>query len=182
MKQLIITSILVVLGMASMSQVKNKYTDFTKPAISDEILTSDSLLNKFMLYWIGKPYKLGGNSERGIDCSQFNKRLYKDVYNKTLAEVAYKQWAQTQRIKKDSLVIGDLIFFRSKASPSGWHTGTYIGNSYFIHAANKYEGVKISSIDEPRYKQMIRGYGRLKTQEDIVNENYKKKTNIIWGT
>jgi hypothetical protein len=29
---------------------------------------------------------------------------------------------------------------------------------------------------------MIRGYGRLKTQEDIVIENYKKKTNIIWGT
>ena len=114
-----------------------------------------------MLYWIGKPYKLGGNSERGIDCSQFNKRLYKDVYNKVLGEVAYKQWEQTQRLKKDSLMIGDLVFFRSKASPSGWHTGVFIGNSYFIHAANRYEGVKISSIEEPRYKQMIRGYGRL---------------------
>ena len=79
MKQIIITTILVILGMTSMSQVKNKYTEFKLPAISDEILTPDSILNKFMLYWIGKPYKLGGNSERGIDCSQFNKRLYKDV-------------------------------------------------------------------------------------------------------
>ena len=114
-----------------------------------------------MLHWIGKPYKLGGNSERGIDCSQFNKRLYKDVYNKVLGEVAYKQWAQTQRLKKDSLMVGDLIFFRSKASPSGWHTGTYIGNTYFIHAANRYEGVKISSLEEPKYKGAIRGYGRL---------------------
>ena len=175
MKQIIITTILVILGMTSMSQVKNKYTEFKLPAISDEILTPDSILNKFMLYWIGKPYKLGGNSERGIDCSQFNKRLYKDVYNKTLAEVAYKQWAQTQRIKKDSLVIGDLIFFRSKASPSGWHTGTYIGNSYFIHAANKYEGIKISSIEEPRYKQMIRGYGRLTTPPIVINETYNNK-------
>ena len=161
MKQIIITSILVILGMTSTSQVKNKYTEFKLPAISDEILTTDSILNKFMLYWIGKPYKLGGNSERGIDCSQFNKRLYKDVYNKVLGEVAYKQWEQTQRLKKDSLMVGDLVFFRSKASPSGWHTGVLIGNSYFIHAANKYEGVKISSIEEPRYKQMIRGYGRL---------------------
>ena len=113
MKQIIITSILVILGMTSTSQVKNKYTEFNKPAISDEILTSDSILNKFMLYWIGKPYKLGGNGERGIDCSQFNKRLYKDVYNKTLGEVAYRQWAQTQRLKKDSLIVGDLVFFRS---------------------------------------------------------------------
>ena len=173
MKQIIITSILVILSMTSISQVKNKYTEFNKPAISDEILTSDSILNKFMLYWIGKPYKLGGNGERGIDCSQFNKRLYKDVYNKTLGEVAYRQWVQTQRLKKDSLVVGDLVFFRSKASPSGWHTGTYIGNSYFIHAANKYEGVKISSLDEPRYKEMIRGYGRLITTPLVIYNNKK---------
>jgi lipoprotein Spr len=173
MKQIIITTILVILGMTSMSQVKNKYTEFKLPAISDEILTPDSILNKFMLYWIGKPYKLGGNSERGIDCSQFNKRLYKDVYNKVLGEVAYKQWEQTQRLKKDSLMVGDLVFFRSKASPSGWHTGTYIGNSYFIHAANKYEGVKISSIEEPRYKQMIRGYGRLITTPLVIYNNKK---------
>ena len=175
MKQIIITSILVILGMTSTSQVKNKYTEFNKPAISDEILTSDSILNKFMLYWIGKPYKLGGNGERGIDCSQFNKRLYKDVYNKVLGEVAYKQWEQTQRLKKDSLMVGDLVFFRSKASPSGWHTGTYIGNSYFIHAANKYEGVKISSLDEPRYKEMIRGYGRLIDIPKTIIEIYNNK-------
>jgi len=175
MRQILITSILVILSITSTSQVKNKYTDFTKPAISDEILTSDSLLNKFMLYWIGKPYKLGGNSERGIDCSQFNKRLYKDVYNKVLGEVAYKQWEQTQRLKKDSLVVGDLIFFRSKASPSGWHTGTYIGNSYFIHAANRYEGIKISSLDEPRYKETIRGYGRLITITKTIIGIYNNK-------
>jgi len=173
MKQIIITTILVILGMTSTSQVKNKYTEFKLPAISDEILTPDSILNKFMLYWIGKPYKLGGNSERGIDCSQFNKRLYKDVYNKVLGEVAYKQWEQTQRLKKDSLMVGDLVFFRSKASPSGWHTGTYIGNSYFIHAANKYEGVKISSLYEPRYKEMIRGYGRLITTPLVIYNNKK---------
>ena len=175
MKKIIITSILVILGMTSISQVKNKYTEFNKPAISDEILTSDSMLNKFMLCWIGKPYKLGGNSELGIDCSQFNKRLYKDVYNKVLGEVAYRQWAQTQRLKKDSLVVGDLVFFRSKASPSGWHTGTFIGNSYFIHAANKYEGVKISSLDEPRYKEMIRGYGRLIDIPKTIIEIYNNK-------
>ena len=115
-----------------------------------------------MLHWIGKPYKLGGSTEKGIDCSQFTKRLYKDVYVKELANVAYKQWEQTERVKKDSLQIGDLIFFRSRVSPSGWHCGAYIGNTMFIHAANRYEGVKVSSLNEPRYEVSIRGYGRLK--------------------
>jgi probable lipoprotein NlpC len=79
-----------------------------------------------------------------------------------LENVCYRQWAQTNRVQKDSLKIGDLLFFRSKQSPSGWHCGTYLGETMFIHAANRYEGVKISSMLEPRYKQTYRGAGRLK--------------------
>ncbi len=128
----------------------------------NDVITSDTTLNNFMAHWMRKPYKLGGSSERGIDCSQFTKRLYMDVYNKRLANVAYKQWNQTERVKKDSLIVGDLVFFRSKQSPSGWHCGTYIGNTYFVHASNKVEGVKISSLNEPRYKKAYKGAGRLK--------------------
>jgi len=125
------------------------------------VFTQDTTLNKFILKWLGKPYKLGGKTEKGIDCSQFNKRLYQDVYSTQLENVCYKQWNQTGRIRRDSLQVGDLLFFRSKQSPSGWHCGTYIGNTYFIHAANRYEGVKISSINEPRYLKTFRGGGRL---------------------
>jgi murein DD-endopeptidase / murein LD-carboxypeptidase len=125
------------------------------------VFTQDTILNKFILRWIGKPYKLGGKTEKGIDCSQFNKKLYQDVYSTQLENVCYKQWNQTGRIRRDSLQVGDLLFFRSKQSPSGWHCGTYIGNTYFVHAANRYEGVKISSINEPRYFKTFRGGGRL---------------------
>jgi lipoprotein Spr len=125
------------------------------------VFTQDTMLNKFILNWLGKPYKLGGKTEKGIDCSQFNKRLYKDVYNLTLENVCYKQWNETGRIKKDSLEVGDLLFFRSKSSPSGWHCAIYIGNTYFVHAANRYEGVKISTLVEPRYLRSYRGAGRV---------------------
>jgi lipoprotein Spr len=126
-----------------------------------DVETSDTVLNNFMKYWLRKPYKFGGSTEKGIDCSQFTKRLYKDVYNKLIGNVAQEQWGQTQRVKKDSLQVGDLVFFRSKQSPSGWHCGVYIGKTNFIHAANKYEGVKISSLLEPRYVKAIKGFGRL---------------------
>lgn len=126
------------------------------------VLTPDSTLNGFIYHWLGKPYKLGGKTERGIDCSQFNKRLYADVYKLELQNVCYKQWEQTERVKTDSLQVGDLLFFRSRQSPSGWHCGTYIGETLFVHAANRYEGVKISSINEPNYKKALRGAGRLK--------------------
>jgi cell wall-associated NlpC family hydrolase len=126
------------------------------------VFTEDSILNSFILKWLGKPYKLGGKTEKGIDCSQFTKRLYKDVYGKELENVAYKQWNQTKRVKRDSLQVGDIVFFRSRQSPSGWHCGAYIGNTYFVHAANKFEGVKVSSLNEPRYVKSYRGSGRLK--------------------
>ena len=125
------------------------------------ILTSDTVLNNFVYYWLGKPYKLGGKTEKGIDCSGFNKRLYTDVYKLNLESVCYRQWAQTNRVEKDSLKIGDLLFFRSKQSPSGWHCAVYLGETLFVHAANRYEGVKISSLNEPNYKRAYRGAGRL---------------------
>lgn len=123
--------------------------------------SQDSVLNEFIVKWIGKPYKLGGKTENGIDCSQFNKRLYKDVYGLNLENVCYRQWNQTQRIKIVDLKIGDLIFFRSKSSPSGWHCAVYIGETLFVHAANRYEGVKVSSLEDPRYKKTYRGAGRV---------------------
>ena len=126
------------------------------------VLTPDTTLNNFVYHWLGKPYRLGGKTERGIDCSQFNKRLYADVYKLELQNVCYKQWEQTERVKLDSLQIGDLLFFRSSVSPSGWHCATYIGETLFVHAANRYEGVKISSLLEPRYKAAYKGAGRLK--------------------
>lgn len=123
--------------------------------------TSVGLLSKFITNWIGKPYKYGGKTEKGIDCSQFNKRLYKDVYGQELDNTCAKQWTQTTRVQKDSLEIGDLLFFRSTISPSGWHCGVYIGNNQFVHSANKKEGVKISSLSELRYRRAYKGAGRL---------------------
>jgi cell wall-associated NlpC family hydrolase len=156
MKQVIIIAILILLGGVGKAQTSRATNGI------EDVLTTDTILNNFMLQWIGKPYKLGGRTEKGIDCSQLTKRIYRDVYNKELENVAYKQWEQTQRVKQDSLQVGDLVFFRSKVSPSGWHCGLYIGNTMFFHASNRYEGVKVSSLAEPRYKKAIRGFGRLK--------------------
>jgi cell wall-associated NlpC family hydrolase len=159
MKNQKLKSITVVLGIllsfTSVAQVPLEKFD-------DGVFTEDTVLNSFILKWLGKPYKLGGRTEKGIDCSQFTKRLYKDVYGLDLQNVAYKQWNQTVRVKRDSLQVGDLLFFRSRQSPSGWHCGAYIGNTYFVHAANKFEGVKVSSLKEPRYLKSYRGGGRLK--------------------
>jgi len=160
MIQFILIVLLILSSLNSISQ--NKVVDKTYQSVDLYELQANPILYKFIEEWNGTPYRLGGTNKRGIDCSQFNKRLYKDVYNKNLENTAQKQWNQTIRISKECLEVGDLVFFRSKISPSGWHTGVYIGNTFFVHAANKTDGVKVSSLEEGRYKNSLRGYGRLK--------------------
>jgi lipoprotein Spr len=118
-------------------------------------------LSSFVMEWYGVKYRLGGNTKRGIDCSQFTKKLYWEVYGRKLGNNCAEQWKQTMRIKRDSLKIGDIVFFRSTQSPSGWHCGLYLGKDTFAHAANRKEGVKISSLFEPRYLRAYKGAGRL---------------------
>jgi len=153
---LILIVVLLLLTISAFSQ--NQFSGYVQHIESTEDTTK---LGKFINEWLGVRYRLGGSTKKGIDCSQFTKRLYRDVYNLSLQDVAYKQWNQTKRIKKDSLQVGDIVFFRSRQSPSGWHCGIYIGNNRFVHAANKSEGVKISTLDEPRYLNSYKGAGRL---------------------
>ena len=120
-------------------------------------------LSTFVNEWMGVRYRLGGSTKKGIDCSQFTKKLYGEVYGVKLGNNCQQQWNQTKRVKRDSLIVGDILFFRSRLSPSGWHCGLYLGDGNFVHAANRAEGVKISSLSEPRYDKNFKGAGRIKT-------------------
>lgn len=123
-------------------------------------LGNDSL-TKFVSHWIGSPYKFGGDDENGIDCSQFNKKLYKEVYELELSNTCYSQWKQTYRVTKENLQVGDLVFFGSRASPSGWHCGVYIGENNFVHASGEKYGVRLSTLDDSKYKLKFKSGGRL---------------------
>ena len=149
--------ILILLSLSAFSQ--NQFADYVK--YSKENNTELTPLSSFVMRWYGVKYRLGGSTKKGIDCSQFTKKLYWEVYGRKLGENCAAQWKQTKRVAKDSLKTGDIVFFRSRQSPSGWHCGLYLGNGTFVHAANKEEGVKVSSLLEPRYLRGYKGAGRL---------------------
>ena len=87
--------------------------------------------NKF----INIPYKFGGNSIMGIDCSAYVQKVY-SLIGVTIPRSARLQFKEGEIVDRDSLSIGDLVFFRTYASfPS--HVGIYLGNDLFIHASSK---------------------------------------------
>ena len=80
----IILILVVLLPIIAHSQTNPVFEE--KPKFSN-----DSTLNSFIVHWLGKPYRLGGKTERGIDCSQFNKRLAMDVYKIQLENFVLEQ-------------------------------------------------------------------------------------------
>ncbi|MBA3071196.1 MAG: NlpC/P60 family protein, partial [Nitrospirae bacterium] len=101
-------------------------------------------------------YKFGGNSIMGIDCSAYVQKVY-SLIGITIPRSARLQFEEGEIVDRDSLSIGDLVFFRTYASfPS--HVGIYLGNDLFIHASSKGKKVSINSLKTPYYfKRFIGG-------------------------
>ncbi|TFG36080.1 MAG: NlpC/P60 family protein, partial [Nitrospirales bacterium] len=95
------------------------------------------------------PYRFGGNSLLGIDCSAYVQKVY-NVIGVSLPRSAREQFTEGDPVDKEELSIGDLVFFKTYASfPS--HVGIYLGNSLFIHASSRSKKVTINSLETPYY-------------------------------
>ncbi len=113
--------------------------------------------------WIGVPYRAGGISRRGIDCSGLTCNIYNAVYYKQLKRNSDEQRKENcRKIHKNKLKEGDLVFFHNgKNKRKATHVGIYLKNNCFIHASNS-RGVIISSLDDPYYQRMWMQGGRVK--------------------
>jgi lipoprotein Spr len=120
--------------------------------------TSNMKLFHFVYDWIGTPYRFGGSSRKGIDCSAFTKQLYSDVFNLTIRRSSRDIFSMVNPVNKDDLKEGDLVFFKIH-SRSISHIGIYLGNNRFAHASSR--GVAISSLDDAYYSRYFYKGGRL---------------------
>lgn len=111
--------------------------------------------------WIGVPYRYGGNTKRGIDCSGLTSHIYKKVYHKKLERSSEDQHNKDcRKIAKSNLKEGDLLFFSTgKTRKKVSHVGIYLKDNRFIHASTR-QGVIISNLNEDYYRQHWLSAGR----------------------
>ncbi len=109
--------------------------------------------------FLGAPYRLGGATVKGIDCSAFVRKMY-EFFDITLPRTAREQSVVGVRVDRNDLVEGDLVFFRTR-KPIG-HVGIYIGNNEFVHASYKANAVRIDSLDQPYFQKRFQRAVRVK--------------------
>ncbi|MGM5631791.1 C40 family peptidase [Apibacter raozihei] len=160
-----------------------------KALISDNSLVSDnSLIENINIYaeksftkeaynliteaktYLGTPYRYGGTTRNGIDCSSFVQHVF-DAFDISLPRTSAMQSQQGTWISKEELKKGDLIFFAHTPKSRVSHVGIVesvspSGEIFFIHASSS-QGVTISSLDMAYWKKRFRAGKRvLKEIED----------------
>lgn len=143
-----------------------KTVRFTKKI--DEILTEAES-------YLGTPYRYGGTTRSGIDCSAFVLSVFGSAAGVNLPRVAASQALQGERIEKEDLQKGDLIFFAHQGGGRISHVAivesvTAEGEVKFIHAATS-RGVMISSLKDSYWGPKFRFAKRVFSQ-DTFNNNF----------
>lgn len=108
--------------------------------------------------WYGTKYRYGGSTKEGIDCSGFACTLMTATFGLNLPRTSREQYAASQRIDKENLHEGDLVFFNTSGGIS--HVGVYLVNNKFVHASTS-SGVMISDLNEDYYFRRYVGGGRV---------------------
>ncbi|WP_199926917.1 C40 family peptidase [Brevibacillus brevis] len=109
----------------------------SKTAPSSDI--ADQVISEGMKYK-GVPYKFGSSKKttRTFDCSSFTQRVFKEV-GVSLPRDSRQQSKVGQKVSKDQLQKGDLVFFHSYGSSSSriTHVAIYAGDNKLLHTYGK---------------------------------------------
>ena len=150
--------------------------------IDNRILTQEELAdneNYIEYNNKGTPYRLGGTSRRGIDCSAFVLSVYANAMGVSLPRVSSSQALEGENVDRNSLKKGDLVFFAHHSRIS--HVGIVYdvepsGEVKFIHSATS-KGVTVSSLSDKYWAPKFRIAKRILNDYGIQNVNFTDYAN-----
>lgn len=132
-----------------------------EPEAANSELSPGATVCQLGAKYLGTPYRYGGSSPSGFDCSGFVGFVFQQ-YGYSLPRTAASIYGVGTAVDKSSLREGDLVFFKGPGASCINHVGIFAGNNQFIHSSSgKSWGVTYSSLDGPYYCQYYAGAKRI---------------------
>ena len=105
------------------------------------------------LKMVGKPYRYGGSSPAGFDCSGLIQYSYKQA-GVSLPRSTDDLLRTSQPLRGAHLRRGDLLFFDQEGRKNS-HVGIYLGEGQFVHAPSSGKQVRTDRLDSPYWKKHL---------------------------
>jgi lipoprotein Spr/probable lipoprotein NlpC len=110
----------------------------------------ESKLMQSYSQWKGTPYRIGGMSQSGVDCSAFVLIVMRDQFGVRVPRTTDEQLRFGKRVRPNRMRTGDLVFFRTGRKTL--HVGIMVNQEQFMHASTS-QGVMISSMREQYWRR-----------------------------
>ena len=114
---------------------------------------------------VGVPYRYGGESPDGFDCSGLVQYAYRSA-GVSVPRTSRDQLRASSPVPLADAAAGDLVFFQSKDFS---HVGIYLGQGRFVHAPATGRAVAIASFNEAYYRRNFVRAGRMPAMASVAS-------------
>ena len=145
------------LGVEPSASALNGSTSSSKPSTTAKV-TGDQIVSTAKQY-LGVPYKYGGTTPSGFDCSGFVYYVYRSL-GINVSRTQATMYSQGTPVKKSELKPGDLVFFQNTYKAGISHVGIYVGDGKFIHSPQSGKVVSYADLNSDYYTSHYYGAAR----------------------
>lgn len=145
---------LVLAGCGTSSSVRSPGPLLPDPAVAAPTTASTPVAERLLASaeeWMGTPYRFGGTTKSGVDCSAFVRAVYDDAFGVPLTRATRTQVTEGRSVAREDLRPGDLVFFRTGRNQR--HVGIYLGGGKMLHASSSKNRVLVDDFHQDYFQR-----------------------------
>lgn len=127
-------------------------------SLPPEALAAELVVRSLAL--VDTPYRYGGRTPAGFDCSGFVGYVFAESAGVSLPRRSEEIWRIGDRVARDELAVGDLVFFNTLGRRFS-HVGIYIGDGVFVHAPARGGRVRAERLTDAYWEARYNGARRM---------------------